>query len=286
MPTTFNWIYLGIPQNALGATIIIDPSETTPGAEAASLLLTAPSGTGQRVFGSTGSPLYNNITSATMINRSGSATELDTSTQVGSSVDQFSTNVGTGPQTYSFDAVAGYLATVTYADGTTQTGVTLPLVQATTGELFLAPPSSTGSNPALTTKPIVSIQLSSVVPTNYNLAIDRQQGVFDDGFVDGTAGNDSIVGGYVEPNTGGSDQIDGGDGLTSAATGFNDDRIRAGAGNDTINGGLGADTIDAGDGNDSVNLTGTFGNDTITGGAGTDTLSGACLLYTSDAADE
>ena len=277
MPTTFNWIYLGIPQNALGATVIIDPSETVAGAEAASQLLTAPGGTGQRVFGSTGSPLYNSITSATMINRSGSATVLETSTAAGDAVDQFSTNIGAGIQTFDYDALVAYTGTVTYADGTTQTGVTLQVAQATSGQLFLVPPTSTGSNPALTAKPIVSIQLTALQPTNYNLAIDRQQGVFDDGFVDGTAGNDSIVGGYVEPNTGGSDQIDGGDGLTSAATGFNDDRIRAGAGDDTIDGGLGADTIDAGDGNDSVNLTGTFGNDTITGGAGTDTLSGATL---------
>ena len=273
MPTTFNWISLGIPRNAIGGIVNVDPSELVAGAENASALLTAQN----RVFGSQTSPLYGNITSATMINRAGDAAALDTDTPLGTTVDRFSTNIGAGTQTFNFDAVVSYAGTVTYADGTTASNVTLLVVQAETGELFLAPPPSIGSNPALTSKPIVSIRLDSVANDDINLLIDRQVGIFDDGFIDGTAGNDSIVGGYVEPAAGGSDRIDGGDGLTSAGTSFNDDRIRAGAGNDTIDGGLGNDLIDAGDGNDLVNLTGVFGNDTITGGAGSDTLSGATL---------
>lgn len=276
MPTTFNWISLGVPRNALNTIISLDPNETTAGAEGATALLTAASGSGARTFGTAGSPLYTNIVSATMLNRSGATTTLEM--QQGNPVDQFSTTVGAVTQTVDYDAAASYTGTITYADGTTATS-TFTIVQAASGELFLAPPSITGSNPALTAKPIASIQLGSVAnnssTTDSNLLIDRQLGIFDDGFVDGTSGNDSIVGGYVEPNTGGSDQVDGSDGLTSSGTGFNDDRIRAGIGNDTINGGLGADSIDAGDGNDLVNLTGTFGADTITGGAGSDTLSGA-----------
>ena len=278
MPTTFNWISLGVPRNALNTIISLDPNETTAGAEGATALLTAASGSGARTFGTAGSPLYTNIVSATMLNQSGATTTLEM--QQGNPVDQFSTTVGGVTRTVDYDAAASYTGTITYADGTTATS-TFTIVQAASGELFLAPPSITGSNPALTAKPIASIQLGSVAnnssTTDSNLLIDRQLGIFDDGFVDGTSGNDSIVGGYVEPNTGGSDQVDGGDGLTSSGTGFNDDRIRAGAGNDTINGGLGADSIDAGDGNDLVNLTGTFGADTITGGAGSDTLSGATL---------
>ncbi|WP_347919617.1 Hint domain-containing protein [Paracoccus marcusii] len=277
MPTTFNWISLGIPRNITGTPVFVDPLDTVAGAENAAGLLTAQNSSAPRVFGSAGSPLYNSITSATMINRSGDANVLDTNTAIGAQVDQFSTNVGAGPQTFNFAALVNYTGIVTYADGSTASGVTLQLVQAGSGELFLAPPATTGSNPALTAKPIQSIQLTAVANDNVNLLLDRQLGVFDDGFIDGTAGNDSIVGGYIEPGTGGSDQIDSGDGLSGPGTGFNDDQIRAGAGNDTIDGGLGNDLIDAGDGNDLVNLTGTFGNDTITGGLGSDTLSGATL---------
>ena len=275
MPTTFNWIYLGIPRSSLGTAVIVDPLETTSGAENAAGLLTAQNNLGPRVFGSLDTPLYGNITSATMINRSGEANALETNTALGSQVDQFSTNIGAGTQTFNFDALVNYTGTMTYADGTTATNVTLQLVQAETGELFLAPPASTATNAPLTAKPIASIRLDAVANNNVNLLVDRQLGIFDDGFVDGTSGNDSIGAGYIEPGTNGSDQIDGGDGISSPATGFNDDRIRAGAGNDTIDGGLGNDLIDAGDGNDLVNLTGTFGNDTITGGTGSDTLSGA-----------
>ncbi|WP_339819879.1 Hint domain-containing protein [uncultured Paracoccus sp.] len=277
MPTTFNWISLGTPRNATGGIVTVDPSEIIAGAENASSLLTAASGSGPRVFGSQGAPLYNSITSATMINRSGSDNALDTDTAVGTSADRFTTNIGAGVQTFNFDALVNYNGTVTYADGSTASNVTLLVVQAETGELFLAPPPATGSNAALTLKPIQSIRLDSVANNDVNLLIDRQLGIFDDGFVDGTAGADLIGPSYVEPAAGGSDRIDGNDGLTSAGTNFNDDRIRAGAGNDTIDGGLGNDLIDAGEGNDLVNLTGTFGNDTITGGAGSDTLSGATL---------
>ena len=277
MPTTFNWISLGTPRNATGGIVTVDPSEVIAGAENASSLLTAASGSGPRVFGSQGAPLYNSITSATMINRSGSDNALDTDTAVGTLADRFTTNIGAGVQTFNFDALVNYNGTVTYADGSTASNVTLLVVQAETGELFLAPPPVTGSNAALTLKPIQSIRLDSVANNDVNLLIDRQLGIFDDGFVDGTAGADLIGPSYVEPAAGGSDRVDGNDGLTSAGTNFNDDRIRAGAGNDTIDGGLGNDLIDAGEGNDLVNLTGTFGSDTITGGAGSDTLSGATL---------
>ncbi len=88
MPTTFNWISLGTPRNATGGIVTVDPSEVIAGAENASSLLTAASGSGPRVFGSQGAPLYNSITSATMINRSGSDNALDTDTAVGTSADR------------------------------------------------------------------------------------------------------------------------------------------------------------------------------------------------------
>ena len=61
--------------------------------------------------------------------------------------------------------MVNYNGTVTYADGSTASNVTLLVVQAETGELFLAPPPATGSNAALTLKPIQSIRLDSVAGT-------------------------------------------------------------------------------------------------------------------------
>ncbi len=171
MPTTFNWIYLGIPRSSLGTAVIVDPLETTSGAENAAGLLTAQNNLGPRVFGSLDTPLYGNITSATMINRSGEANALETNTALGSQVDQFSTNIGAGTQTFNFDALVNYTGTVTYADGTTATNVTLQLVQAETGELFLAPPASTATNAPLTAKPIASIRLDAVANNNVNLLV-------------------------------------------------------------------------------------------------------------------
>ncbi len=82
-----------------------------------------------------------------------------------------------------------------------------------------------------------------------------------DGVVDGTAGDDSMGPGYMDPD---HDYVDGPDG--------NNDSILGGAGNDTINAGLGDDTVDAGVGNDSV--LGGDGNDSVLGGDGNDTLGG------------
>ncbi|OYX42004.1 MAG: hypothetical protein B7Z02_13865 [Rhodobacterales bacterium 32-67-9] len=115
------------------------------------------------------------------------------------------------------------------------------------------------------------------------MAADRAVTGWDDGWVEGTAGNDLINSTYVEPIANGTDKIDGGDGISSAGTAWQDDRVRAGAGNDTVlsglgndyvDGGSGADSIDGGSGNDSLfGGTGTF-NDTILGGIGNDTIDG------------
>ncbi|MBS0565081.1 MAG: Hint domain-containing protein [Proteobacteria bacterium] len=112
------------------------------------------------------------------------------------------------------------------------------------------------------------------------MTITRQVTGFDDGYVDGTAGNDLIDASYVEPIAGGSDKIDNNDAGLAGSSG-NDDYVRAGAGNDTVLAGDGNDTVDGGTGNDSIDggvgndsLMGGTGNDTLIGGAGDDTLVG------------
>ncbi len=203
MATTFNWIYLGT------STTQIDPTEGNNNAENASALV------GQ-TYGSAGDPLYTHIASATMINNGGQATALDQNNNV--SNDQFTTDIGAGVQTFTFDASVIYNATVTYADGTTGT-VTMVLAQSTAGHLFLAPEPAAASAPdtaVYEAKPIVSVTLNSITGGTIaylGLGIDRTVTGFDDGFVEGTAGNDLIDSAYVEPIANGSDRIDNGDGL-------------------------------------------------------------------------
>ncbi len=273
MATTFNWIYLGT------STSVLDPTEGNTVAEGVNLFL------GQ-TYGSTSDPLYNHITSVTMINNGGNATALDQDNNVTN--DQFSTNIGAGTQTFTFDATIVYNTTITYADGTTGT-VSMVMAQDTAGHLFLAPEPAAAPAPdtaVYEAKPILSVTINSITngTTSYaGIGIDRTVTGFDDGYVEGTAGNDLINASYVEPIANGTDRIDNGDGISSAGTAWQDDRVRAGAGNDTVlsglgndyvDGGTGADSIDGGSGNDSLfGGAGTF-NDTILGGTGNDTIDG------------
>ncbi len=268
MATIFNWIYLGT-----GA--LIDPTEGNTVAENASALVGL-------TYGSAGSPLYNAITQATMINVGGDATALDQNNTAAN--DQFTTDIGAGIQTFTFDASVIYNVTITYADGTTGT-VTAVIAQSTGGHLFLAPETIAGSaadTAAYQLKPIVSIRLNSITDgtTSYlGLAIDRTVTGWDDGWIEGTSGGDLINASYVEPIGNGTDRIDNNDGIV--ATSLNDDRIRAGAGNDTVNAGLGNDLVYGGIGDDSLlgegghdTLYGDEGADRLFGGAGDDTLIG------------
>ena len=255
MPTTFNWIYLGVPTNALGNTIYIDIIETADESAENAIALTG------QTFGTAGNPLYNNIASATM---NGTGTFLNQSTG-----QTFQTTYGGTTGTLTHDAVASYNITLTYADGTTAT-TTAVLVQSTTGQLFLAP--ALGPNALHTAKPIVSLHINSVFTNVGSFTLDRPMVPWDNGWVQGTGGNDTIGPGYVEPVGSGSDVIDGGDGITSVGTGWNDDRIDAGAGNDLVYAGLGNDFAYGGSGNDG--LFGGAGNDTLYGEAGDDSLEG------------
>ncbi len=265
MATTFSWIYLGTIATQ------IDPTEGNADAENAAQLV------GQ-TYGSTSAPLYQHVTSATSVNIGGSA-DLDTNNSAAN--DRFTTDIGAGVQTFTFDAVAGYNATLTYADGTTAT-FTAVIVQSTSGELFLAPEISGNEDTAvLEARPIASLRLDSVqLATAVNLAADRYVTGFDDGYVEGTAGNDLINAAYVEPVAHGSDRIDNGDAGLPWQSG-NDDHIRAGAGNDTVEAGAGNDVVYGGTGNDSVAggegndlLYGEDGDDSIHAGAGADSLFG------------
>ena len=262
MATTFNWIYLGT------STSVLDPTEGNTAAEGANLFL------GQ-TYGSTSDPLYNHITSVTMINNGGNATALDQDNNVTN--DQFSTNIGAGTQTFTFDATIVYNTTITYADGTTGT-VSMVMAQDTAGHLFLAPEPAAAPAPdtaVYEAKPILSVTINSITggTTSYaGIGIDRTATGFDDGQVEGTAGNDLIDSSYVEPTVNGTDRIDNGDGTSSAATGWQDDVVQAGAGNDTVFSGAGNDSVDGGDGDDS--LIGGAGDDTLLGGVGADTLVG------------
>ena len=256
MPTTFNWIYLG------NEPLVLDPTEGNSNAENAGLFV------GQS-YGTAGNPLYRHISSVTTIDNGGAAGALDMNNNVTN--DAFSTNIGSGIQTFIFDGLSVFNATITYANGTTAV-VTAVLAQSTTGELFLAPEVSNNADVGLfEAGPIVSITLDSVnSSTNTNFAANRLLQGWDDGVIDGTSGNDLINAAYIEPITSGSDRVDNGDGLSGP--GFNDDVINAGAGNDTVLAGLGNDSVSGGTGNDS--LSGQAGNDTLLGQDGADTLIG------------
>ena len=68
---------------------------------------------------------------------------------------------------HTFDAVVQYSATITYADGTT-VPVTLNVIQSTTGEIWIAPPSLYSPSAALLgADPIQSIQLTGVISNTY-----------------------------------------------------------------------------------------------------------------------
>ena len=257
MATTFTCIYLGT------SSARIDPTEGNNTAENAGALV------GQS-YGSAGDPLFTQITSTTMVDKGGAKGVLDQNNSA--SNDQFTADLGAGTTTLTYDAAAIYNATITYSDGTTAT-VTAVVAQDTTGNLFLVPEITANSDTtAYQAKPIQSITLHSVnTDTGTGLATNRDASGFDDGYVDGTTGNDLIDGRYIEPIANGTDKVDGNDAGLAGSNG-NDDHIRAGAGNDTVYANLGADSVYGGDGAD--NVYGGSGNDSLYGEAGADTLAG------------
>lgn len=275
MSTTFNWIFLGHSSTAL------DPTEEFSGnMENAGAFV-------NQTYGSAGSPLFGKVISATMSDGYGAGGVMDVNNSSG--YDTFTTDLGGGTATYSFDGTAIYNATVTYADGSSAT-VTAVLAQDTDGNLYLAPEKvANADTTAYEAKAIQSLTLDSV-DTATNLAgmtATRYMTSFvtRDGYVDGTSGNDLINAKYVEPAANGTDRVDANDAMLAGRSG-NDDDIRAGAGDDTVFSGLGNDQIHAGTGNDLVDAG--AGDDTLYGEAGNDTLyfgAGNDVVYGGDGND-
>ncbi|MDZ8189382.1 MAG: calcium-binding protein [Nostoc sp. ChiSLP02] len=99
--------------------------------------------------------------------------------------------------------------------------------------------------------------------------------------INGTSGNDTLVGRVDIPGPGGPFSIDvdfgdlingldGNDSLTGLST---NDTLNGGTGDDTLNGGFGNDSLNGGDNNDTLN-----GSGTLNGGNGDDILSGSGIL--------
>ncbi|MFC3180435.1 Hint domain-containing protein [Cypionkella sinensis] len=277
MATTYYGIYLGTSTNQL------DPTEGNSNNEGYALFQNT-------TWGSSTAPLSASKVQITAGNFAGgaAATSLETNNNVENAT--LSTNIGGTAYTLTYDGTAIYNATLTYADGTTAT-VTAVLVQTTDGRLFLMPEStavSDGDTAKYEAKPITSVTFGTATTfDNVNFGSDRVVTAYDDGVVEGTAGDDVIDSTYVEPIANGSDRVDNADG-TSAAN-INGDTIRAGAGNDIVSAAAGNDSVFGGDGNDQLyggvgddTLLGENGNDTVYGEDGNDSLTGdagADVLY-------
>ncbi|NHF74597.1 Hint domain-containing protein [Paracoccus xiamenensis] len=244
---------------------------------------------------------------------------------------QFNNNTGTprdnidyilnGTQ-HTVEADAGMIVqnvTVVQAIGNGQTRsftATLRILQDVNGNMFVLPPLQGGSDTNqdwLVEYPIQSISIPSNAPysTGYSgIDASRTSLTYADGYVDGTAGNDSMGPGYndakgdrIDSNdailpghSGNMDYIRGGQGADTIAAGLDRDTVEGGAGNDVIYGGTatgddgsadvlygaagddklfgqgGADTLDGGSDNDT--LDGGLGDDSLVGGDGDDSLSG------------
>ena len=183
-----------------------------------------------------------------------------------------------------------YDATVTFTDGTTGT-ISAVVGQTTDGDFYLFPELEQNADQLLlTSKPIESITLNSVLVDSGNLTskrVDADYAVASEGDTDndtilGGEGNDTIYGGDGDLQStvgGGSDSLSGGDGDDHVFGQVGDDTLDGDAGNDYLDGGTGNDVISGGDGDDYIDggdgddilMTG-IGRDTVFGGAGNDTI--------------
>ncbi|MFN3936814.1 MAG: Hint domain-containing protein [Gemmobacter sp.] len=141
-------VWLGI---YLGTGPIIDPTEGNQVAENAGLLV-------GMTFGSSGNTLVNRITEITAFDSNGNG-YLEQNNNIAN--ETFTADIGSGLQTFIYDAGGLFNVTVTFIDGSTA-NVQVPIFQATTGELFLAPSASPAVNATLTSAPIRSITITSV----------------------------------------------------------------------------------------------------------------------------
>lgn len=271
MSTTFQVMYLGTLAR-------IDTTQGNETAENAAGILGS--------YYNAGNPAYNWIGQLSALNLNEDANDTY-DTDNGGGYDSFRIS-GLGQSwDLTFDAVAEYNIKLTYIDGTTA-NITAFVFQDVTGATFLAPETTNNADQiALTTKPIQSVNLTSVLSPDGDSGGDMiasRVNQYFAGQVDGTTGNDSMGVGYSDGmhnitnnsdliyGNDGNDTIDGGGGNDSILGGTGADVIYGGTGNDTIDGGTGADFIRAGDENDVIY--GGDGNDTIYYGAGNDTIYG------------
>ncbi|NVO29552.1 calcium-binding protein [Donghicola sp. C2-DW-16] len=148
-----------------------------------------------------------------------------------------------------------------------------------------------GTIPAVTVS-IVDGGVSAVTP-DVNVDEDETVDVEDSQPVDGTNGNDNLIGtaeGDMLRGKVGNDTLSGAAGDDTLIGGAGSDRILGGSGNDRLSGGSGADNLNAGAGDDLLKgggggdkliagqgadvLIGGGSSDTLIGGGGSDTLSG------------
>lgn len=109
-------------------------------------------------------------------------------------------------------------------------------------------------------------QASSFTADNLTLPYDPQGGITPGQTINGTSGDDELMG------TVGGDTISGGNGNDAIYARDGDDTVSGGNGNDMLEGEEGNDTLSGGNGNDE--LWGRYGHDALTGGNGDDFLDG------------
>jgi Ca2+-binding RTX toxin-like protein len=109
--------------------------------------------------------------------------------------------------------------------------------------------------------------------THFNVTFpEHVYGPISDGLVSGTAGDDTMGLGYVDPSDGdvittGGDQIDGSFGNDTIVGDAGDDGVFGGEGDDSITGGAGNDWVLGEGGDDTITLSDGYGDDTVIGGA-------------------
>lgn len=174
VPTTWNAIFLG------SVNFEIDPTEGNSRSEDADLLV-------NQSFGSSSDPLLNHIVQVTTHDNRGFSGVLDTNQGNGPVTDQITYDLGSGPQTQTYDGLGVYRATIHFADGSSAPNTTVVIFQDTAGNLFLAP-SYTSQDLADTyaQKPIQSLTVDQLVTNRGNLAINRTDQNFIPCFVAGT----------------------------------------------------------------------------------------------------
>lgn len=136
----------------LGPAPIIDPNEGNSLAERAVDLV-------NMTFGGPGNALAGNLTQIQTFDQNNNGA-LDQNNNVVSEV--FTADIGNGVQSFTFDAVAAFNATITYLDGSTA-NLTVVIFQSTTGHTFLAPGLTPAANAPLLAGPLLSLTVNAVV---------------------------------------------------------------------------------------------------------------------------